>query len=377
MFKKKIVTMVAAALLFGGVSSTPVEAAAGNDMRMIPVIVNGHKVKFPDTEPYINTDGRTMVPVRFVSEMLGAEVKWNANTETVNIKYEGKEIRMPIGSSEVTVDGEASTLDTAAELYEGRTMVPLRFVSEVLSSKVTWDDGAHAVQVTDSKYQAKVDAGEVTLDPWGREYSKTWDANWMKLSDLGDNFYKGAITGKTNNRTYVGQTRDWNFKQYTDEWAEHIRQYYAAQLNIDYRTINEKQFADILLANMTGMGDYQEYSYRKTIKEYVAWVKENKVIARGYADPEVSQVREAGFIYMRTHFKFMIISADDTAQTFMDNWKVTSGSDSFKLKKNLWYDGYSEVRLWTNYGNYKWKHYALADTENMFMKGSYTYEALN
>ena len=74
MFKKTIATLVAATVIFGGVMSIPAMAAPGKDLHILPVIVNGQKVKFPDTEPYINTDGRTMVPVRFVSEMLGAEV---------------------------------------------------------------------------------------------------------------------------------------------------------------------------------------------------------------------------------------------------------------------------------------------------------------
>ena len=80
---------------------------------------------------------------------------------------------------------------------------------------------------------------------------------------------------------------------------------------------------------------------------------------------------------MRTHFKFMIISATDSAQTFMDNYDVTKNSDSFKLTKNVWYDGYSDVYIATNSANNQWEHYGLYSLENMFMKGLYTYEILN
>lgn len=56
MFKKTIATMVAASVIFGGAMSAPAMAAPGTDKQIIPVIVNGQKIKFPDTEPYINTE---------------------------------------------------------------------------------------------------------------------------------------------------------------------------------------------------------------------------------------------------------------------------------------------------------------------------------
>ena len=70
----------------------------------------------------------------------------------------------------------------------------------------------------------------------------------------------------------------------------------------------------------------------------------------------------------------MIISADDTAQTFMDNWDVSSESDSNSLDLNVWYDGYADVQLFTTSGNYQEDYYALHYNENMFAKQGYHYE---
>uniref|UniRef100_UPI0013E0ACCE copper amine oxidase N-terminal domain-containing protein n=1 Tax=Paenibacillus xylaniclasticus TaxID=588083 RepID=UPI0013E0ACCE len=348
------------------------------DLRIIPIIVNGQKVKFPDSEPYINTDGFTMVPIRFVSEKLGADVKWNNKTQTAIIAYKGQKIEMQIGSKNAVVDGEAVTLDTAAEKYEGRTMVPLRFVSEVLHSDVKWDAGAHSVRVTDAEYQKKVDSGKVVLDPWGREYSKKWDANWMKLTDLPDRFYQDINVGKPNNRQYMAEKRSWDYKTYADQWAERIKQFYASSLNVDYRTFNEKKFADNAIKYMggeQGLSSIDIQGIRDVAKFYAGWVKKNKVIVKGYADPEMSQVREAGgFVIVRTRFKFMVISANDTSQVFPDNTDVTKRSDSFKLKKNVWYDGYSDVYLATNSFNYQHEYFSVYYFENMFLKGRYFYE---
>lgn len=378
MLKKSMAATLAVAIMVGSAASMPVQAVPSKDLRIIPVIVNGQKVKFPDSEPYINTDGFTMVPIRFVSERLGADVKWNNATQTAIIIYGGQKIEMTIGSRDAVVDGEAVTLDTAAEKFEGRTMVPLRFVSEVLHSDVKWDSGAHSVRVTDTAYQQKVDSGQVALDPWGREYSKKWDANWMKLTDLPDRFYEDINIGKPSNREYMGEERSWDYKYYADEWAERIRQFYVNSLNIDYRTINGKKFGDNVIEYMggeQGMSSYRVEKVREAVNFYVDWVKKNKVIAKGYADPEMSQVREGGgYVIVRTRFKFMVISAIDASQVFPDNTEVSSGSDAFKSKKNVWYDGYSDVYLATNSANYQHKFLAVVGFENMFKKGLYYYE---
>ncbi|MBW5445763.1 hypothetical protein GE107_06745 [Cohnella sp. CFH 77786] len=377
-FEKKIIAMaVAAAVIFGGIGINSVTAAAVNEGQIIlPVIVNGHKVKFPDTEPYVDENGRTMVPVRFVSEKLGGEVKWNNETNSVTIKTADKDISLTIGSKTPTVNGQTIELDTAAAKVDGRTMVPLRFVSEALDSKVTWDAGANAVQITDAAYQAKIDNGSVKLDAWGRELGIP-DSRWNKLVDIPDYVYHLATPAELTNKEFFSKGLDWVNKEHIDMWAGKIRNYYKAQLNIDYRTINEADFVASLLNEMDLGSSYYKTQGVEGIKRYVAWVKKNHVIAKGYADPENSLVRYLfGAPIFRTHFKFMIVQADDTAQTFMDNWEVTHKSDSFKLKTGVWYDGYSDVGMYTHFGNNQEDHYGIAGFENMFQRDRYKYVEL-
>jgi len=360
-----------------GVAIPEVQAKPGKDLRGIAIIVNGYKIKFPDTEPYINTDGRTMVPVRFVSEKLGASVKWEEASQTVILKYADKEIQMKVGSKEVRVNGETIALDTAAEKHEGRTMVPLRFVSEVLDSTVEWDANAHSVRVTDAEYQAKIDSKKVALDPWGREYSKTWDQYWMKLSDMEPTgFYE--FYPISANKKYVQETIDWDFKSFGDEWAEHIQKYYAQHLNIDYRTISEKAFIENHIEHTNHNSSFWESVARDRVKDYLKWVKKNKIIVKGYAFPEVSQVENAydGRIAITVNFKFKVISAVDPSIVFMDNWNVGSGVSYYKFKENVWYDGYSRIVMDTNYGNFKYKTYKLADTMGMFGMSDHFYNEL-
>ncbi|RED63008.1 copper amine oxidase N-terminal domain-containing protein [Cohnella lupini] len=337
MYKRIIGVVIAVSVVIGG---TSIFASPGKDLRMLPIIVNGQKVRFPDTEPYVDTNGRTMVPVRFVSEKLGGEVEWEGKTQTVVINYKDKVISLPVGSTTVSVDDTTIELDTAAEIYEGRTMVPLRFVSEAMESTVEFDKDAYSVLVTDAAYAAKVASGEVKVNEWGRELSNEVSEDWNKLSDVPSEFYnvKNVAISKLSNKEFMSDGSEFTEKQYIDQWSEHIRQYYAAQLNINYKTINSSAFVSSLMSNMHDRGDYYNAETGRAIEDYVSWVKKNKVVTKGYADPESSLVRyENARVIMRTYFKFMIISATDTAQTFMDNYAPTTSSDSFKLKTGVWY----------------------------------------
>jgi hypothetical protein len=79
-------------------------------------------------------------------------------------------------------------------------------------------------------------------------------------------------------------------------------------------------------------------------------------------------------IWVPTYFKFIIISAEDISQTFIDNYAVTSASDSFKLKKGVWYTGYSIVFLTSIVANDKYSEsYGIRNFEKMFFKEVYFY----
>src|SRR5690554_4529629 len=111
------------------------------------VVVNGDRVNFPDAEPFIDDNGRTQVPVRFVSEALGAEVGWEGSTKTVTISQGDKEIKIVIGKKDYTINGEKNLMDTEALLKEDRTFVPIRFVSEGLGARVEWDSAVRTVYI--------------------------------------------------------------------------------------------------------------------------------------------------------------------------------------------------------------------------------------
>lgn len=89
--------------------------------------------------PFIE-NGRTLIPIRFVAENLGAEVSWNSDEQRVDIINGENTISMVIGSNLVTINGESVETDAAAKIMDGRTYVPVRVVSEAFKKNVFWDD---------------------------------------------------------------------------------------------------------------------------------------------------------------------------------------------------------------------------------------------
>ena len=111
----------------------------------IAVNLNGEWMHF-DVDPVLMND-RTMVPFRAIFEALGCTVSWDDENQVAIGKRNGKEIRLPIGSARVTVAGKGMDLDQPAVLKDERTLVPLRFVSEALGAQVKWDDPTQTVTI--------------------------------------------------------------------------------------------------------------------------------------------------------------------------------------------------------------------------------------
>ncbi|MGI6642909.1 MAG: exo-beta-N-acetylmuramidase NamZ domain-containing protein [Bacillota bacterium] len=109
----------------------------------ITVTVNNVPIFF-DSAPYIDSNNRTMVPLRAISEGLGAEVGWDPVGYVVTVVKDDLEVILTIGDPVAFVNGEARTMDTVPVIRNDRTMVPMRFVAEFLNAQVGWD-GVHRV----------------------------------------------------------------------------------------------------------------------------------------------------------------------------------------------------------------------------------------
>lgn len=118
-----------------------------------------------DTPPMI-VSNRTLVPVRAIFEALGADMTWDGETRTATGKNTDKTVVIQIGSATAYVNGEATTLDVPAQIINNRTMVPARFVSEALGANVYWDGATQTVRIANTVYDVLrvVDGDTIVVD---------------------------------------------------------------------------------------------------------------------------------------------------------------------------------------------------------------------
>jgi hypothetical protein len=109
--------------------------AKGSPIRLL--MINGGFVPAPEI---VVENSRTLVPVRIISEILGATVDWDDSSRTVTITDGKNKIILVIGSANATVDNVNSTLDAPAKIISDRTYVPLRFIAEALKAEVGYTD---------------------------------------------------------------------------------------------------------------------------------------------------------------------------------------------------------------------------------------------
>lgn len=111
----------------------------------IPVYLNEQRIYF-EVAP-INQNGRVLVPMRKLFESLGAEVEWNGETRTVSVERGQTRVELPIGKETARINGKTVKIDVPAVIVDGRTMVPVRFISQALGAKVWWDAASQSVHI--------------------------------------------------------------------------------------------------------------------------------------------------------------------------------------------------------------------------------------
>ncbi len=137
---KRLVLLILAICCFFGINSYASD---------ITVTINDVPVEF-DVQPIIQND-RTLVPMRKIFEELGCEIEWLSETKTVIATNNNKIIALQINKSKVIVSdietgkSEVIEIDTSPILYQDRTLVPVRVISETFGYKVDWDNQSRTV----------------------------------------------------------------------------------------------------------------------------------------------------------------------------------------------------------------------------------------
>ncbi|AZK45320.1 copper amine oxidase N-terminal domain-containing protein [Paenibacillus lentus] len=165
----------------------------------IVVEVNGNLISFPDAKPFMDKSNRVQVPVRFVSEALGAEVRWNSQSKQVTVKMGEDTTVLTLGKKAFTVNGQTKQMDTVAQEKQNRTFVPLRFVSEALGAKVIWHSDLYSVEILTGLAAEQSGTSKGTAapkDPWAEwKASRSIEGETEKKSTEGFSYYESYKSG--------------------------------------------------------------------------------------------------------------------------------------------------------------------------------------
>lgn len=144
---RKILTFTLAIIMLLMPADALAKRHQKRDIPLNGIIVNDHIV-FSDVAPYIK-NSRTYVPIRFIAEELGFDVKWDSKTKKVTMTDGKSTVELTIGSKTMLVNGKKVTLDAPAEIKDQRTFVPLRAIAEAFGKKVEYSNDYRAVCIGD------------------------------------------------------------------------------------------------------------------------------------------------------------------------------------------------------------------------------------
>lgn len=219
-------------------------------------------------------NGRVLIPLRLVSEQLGANVDWNQQDKVVTITKENTTVQLTLNSPNMTVNQTQVTLDVPAKLYNGsRTYVPLRFVGQALGAEIGWDSQAKQATVTSGAQQVIIgmEQGVVQVPSAQRVTDQRAKVLVDKVNEATDlssikqirTHFSPYFTDSMINSVIQGKGLKYNYKittiyqsaiNYTSQTKANLRQSYALQNN-------QTLYRDLSLVSSSGVWKVDAISF--------------------------------------------------------------------------------------------------------------------
>ena len=171
----------------------PVDAAEPADNSYTSIYVYGERLVTDVPAAVIN--GRVLAPFRPVFESLGAEVTWDYDLNMAVAYRDSREIELMINSQVAWVDKQEVKLDVAPMIISGRTMVPVRFISETLGEPVNWDGKTRTVYIGEKRIPEDTS--------WVKEYTLKTDS-WVAYQPGQNALFQGGTRVIIRSKDLVG-----------------------------------------------------------------------------------------------------------------------------------------------------------------------------
>ncbi|KNY24861.1 DUF5050 domain-containing protein [Pseudobacteroides cellulosolvens] len=159
---------------------------ASKDIR---VMVRGDFLTMEDTPCMEN--GNTLVPMRDIFESLDAYLIWDNKSQSITAFKGKKTIKLKVGSRAASVNGNDFPLDIPVKVIGGRTMVPLRFVAEVLGAQVEWDDEDRIIKIESGKEATGNSSGNILNYGFAAQ-----EGEYTYISVIGKGLYRISKDGQ-------------------------------------------------------------------------------------------------------------------------------------------------------------------------------------
>lgn len=260
---KKIISLIfAVSIMLSGLCAH----CAGENA--VTVYVDGVKINF-DVDPIIE-NGRTLVPMRYIFEALGATVEWRSETSTAVAKKGEDTIEISIGSNFIYKNGNPTELDVGAKLLNGRTLVPARAVSEGMGCDVKWDADARRVIIRSKGSllftQLSPEDEAIVKANYPKAYERiVFETFYDSFSKSGEEYFKGISEKADETRVFVNFVWDQEIMNEILKVQEASETVYVVNA---YENITDEVIRDayITLASKIGVGSKNAYSssYEKT-----------------------------------------------------------------------------------------------------------------
>jgi len=293
---RKVVFAIIVALMVSlvGVTWTVSGAPAIN------VTVDGKAVNFPDAKPFIDANGRTLLPVRFVTEALGAKVEWKEAVREVYITKERIKISLRVDDSDIVVDNVRMTMDTKAIISESRTFVPIRYIAEGLGAKVGWDDVTKTVIITTVA-------------------QKSYDKDFYRINpEMPEELYTYEYKKRSSDNWYA--TNNWLVNRYglnkMINWMNLAKDYIETCYTVDYRTLNQNDYVkNLKWYFQPGQSWHDAEGIERAIEDHLGYwagmVKQKKIVMKAKYITDPSLIVSNGDTLVRGRVVYTIESCND------------------------------------------------------------------
>lgn len=160
----------------------------------VNIAIDGNYISFDSSygEPFVDSRGRTQVPLRAVMEAFGCEVTWDNLSQTAFVSKNGTMVSVPIGEKHIVKNGITIPNDTSAQIKDGRTYLPIRAVFEAFGAYVEWSSELNCVNVITTSPLMQV----IFLDVGQGDSTLVDFGTYEVLIDAGDNNKAYAVADK-------------------------------------------------------------------------------------------------------------------------------------------------------------------------------------